>query len=174
MTATTATATAKRDRGIALVLVLSVMSVLLLAGIVGVGLFVGGLRASGHDVDAKRALFCSEAGLAAGKAYFGANYASWDAFLKCNFTGGCSGYPLTGFADPPDNQYPYSVRILDNLDEPLTPDPRHDNDLTVIVESRCTRDGLPARILQEYVSLQPSAAGTGYRQAGGQSGTNHL
>ncbi len=76
--------------------------------------------------------------------------------------------------DPLSGQDQYSVRIIDNLDEPVTADPRHDNDLTVIVESRCVQPGLPAQVLQQVVSLKPSAAGNNYRQAGGWNGTNNL
>lgn len=158
--------------GLALVLVLCVMSVLLLAGIIGVGVFLGGLRVSAYDVASKRALFCAEAGLTAGRAFFGANYPQWDAYLRCNLDGGCTGYPVTGNADVAGQRYPYSVRIIDNIDE--TPaDPRHDNDLTVFIEARCTDPDLPPRALQHLVSLNPSAAGSPYRQAGGTGGTNH-
>lgn len=153
-------------------MVLSVMSVLLLAGMVGVGLLLGGLRTTGQDVASKRALSCAEAGLAAGRAYFAANYNLWDGYLACNLDGGCTGYPLWGYADAARLRDRYSVRIIDNLDEPGAPDPRHDNDLTVIVEARCDDPNLPQRVLQQYVSLRSSAAGTRYRQAGGWNGTN--
>ncbi len=161
-----------RERGVALVLVLSVMSVLLLAGIIGVGVFMGGLRITAQDVAAKRALFCSEAGLAAGRAYFGLNYTTWDTYLRCNITRDCAGYPIVGYADPVNQRFQYTMDIIDNIDEP-TPDPTHDNDLTVIVESRCTEPGLPPQPLQQIVSLRPSAGGSPYKQAGGWNGTNN-
>lgn len=164
---------AGRERGVALVLVLSVMSVLLLAGMIGVGVLLGGLRVTAQDVAAKRALFCAEAGLAAGRSFFGVNYTLWDNYLRCNLDGGCVSYPLTGFADPGAGRYPYSVRIIDNLDEPGMPNPRHDNDLTVIVEARCVDPDLPQQVLQQVMSLKPSATGNPYQQAGGGNGTNH-
>ena len=161
-----------RERGVALVMVLAVMSVLLLAGIIGVGVFMGGLRITGQDIAAKRALFCSEAGLAAGRNFFGTDYANWDAYLACNVGATCPGYPLLGYADPANSRYRYSVRIIDNIDEPV-PNPAHDNDLTVIVESTCVEPGLPPQPLQQIVSLRPSAGGSTYRQAGGWNGTNN-
>ena len=164
---------AQRERGVALVLVLSVMSVLLLVGMIGVGMLLGGLRISAQDVASKRALFCAEAGIAAGRTFFGQNYTLWDSYLRCNLDGGCTGYPLSGYADPAASRFRYTVRVIDNLDEPGTPNPRHDNDLTVIIEARCAEPDLPQQVLQQVMSLKPSAAGTPYLQAGGQNGTNH-
>lgn len=161
------------QRGVALVLVLSVMSVLLLAGMIGVGMLLGGLRISAQDIAQKRALFCAEAGLAAGRTFFGQNYTLWDSYLRCNLDGGCVGYPLTGYADPAAGRFRFSARIIDNLDETGTPNPRHDNDLTVIVEARCAEPDLPQQVLQQVMSLKPSAASSPYLQAGGVSGTNH-
>jgi hypothetical protein len=165
----------RRDRGLALVLVLSVMSVLLLAGAIATSVILSGLRVSAQDTATKRALFCAEAGLAAGRAFFGANYPQWSAYLACNLSGGCTGYPLVGYADTAGaGRLRYEVRILDNIDEAGAPDPRHDNDLTVFIEARCADPDLPPRVLQQLVSLNPSAAGSPYRQAGGWNGTNHL
>lgn len=164
----------RRQRGVALVLVLSVMSVLLLAGMIGVGLLLASLRTTTQDVSSKRALSCAEAGLAVGKSYFAANYNLWDSYLACNLAANCSSssYPLTGYSDAVNGRGGYSVRIIDNLDETGTQDPAHDNDLTVIVESRCTDPLLPPRVVQQYVGLRSSTTGSRYRQAGGWNGTN--
>lgn len=163
-------------RGVAVLMVVGVMAVMLLVGAVGVTLFMGGLKITTADVQAKRALFCAEAGLAAGKAFFGQNFTLWDRYLTCNIEGSCAAldYPLVRFADPQAQRLRFTVQILDNMDEPDVQDPRHDNDLTVIVQSRCSEPDLPPQLLQEVVTLRTSAAHGGYQQAGGFAGTNNL
>lgn len=163
-------------RGVAVLMVVGVMAVMMLIGAVGVTLFMGGLKVTTQDVQAKRALFCAEAGLAAGKAFFGQNFTLWDRYLSCNLDGGCAAldYPLVRYADPQAQRLRFSVQILDNLDEPDTQNPRHDNDLTVLVVSRCTEPDLPPQTLQELVTLRTSAANAGYQQAGGFAGSNNL
>ena len=89
-------------RGAAALLVLGVMAVMLLVGAMGVNLFMGGLKITAQDTLSKRALFCAEAGLAAGKAFFGQNFTLWDRYLACNLDGNCAAldYPLVRYAEP--------------------------------------------------------------------------
>lgn len=166
----------RTQAGIAMFLVLSIVALMLLVAGVGMAVFMGGLKMTGQDLSAKRALFCAESGLAVGKGYFGDRYALWDRFLACNLSRNCApiGYPLRGYAEPAEGRFQYTVEIFDNLDEPAAmSDPAHDNDLTIIVQSRCTEPGLPPQLLQEVVTLKTSAASGGYRQAGGFAGTNN-
>lgn len=163
-------------RGAAALLVLGVMAVMLLVGAMGVNLFMGGLKITAQDTLSKRALFCAEAGLAAGKAFFGQNFTLWDRYLGCNLDGNCAAldYPLVRYAEPGAQRLRFRVTILDNMDEPDVQDVRHDNDLTVIVRSRCDEPGLPPQELQELVTLRTASAAATYQQAGGFAGSNNL
>lgn len=160
--------THRRDRGLAVALVLSVLVVLSLTATVGMALLTQRMRSVGGYRQASRALYCAEAGLAAGRAFAQANFSQWAAYFTCNTTGTCpAGYPLVGSAAA-DGSAAYEVRLMDNADElpPQTADPLRDSDLTVIVVSRCTEAGLPARVLQEYVTIDANMIGDYRSQEG--------
>ena len=82
---------AARGRGVALLLTLSVMSGLLLAGFVALEMRVATLRQVGESLRGKEAFYCAEAGLAAGRDFFRKNAGQWNSYLRSN-------YQLTGQA----------------------------------------------------------------------------
>lgn len=158
----------EREGGMAVAMIMVVLSALLLVGVLGMGLIMGNLRAAGAHRSAKSALFCAEAGLAAGKVFFSNNVGQWNSFLACASGVNCpSGYPLKGAASP-DGAAAFSVSIVDNYDElpPQANDPSTDSDLTVILVSRCTDPDLPPRTLQEHITYQISQAPDYRAQAG--------
>ena len=73
-----------------------------------------------------------------------------------------------------DGSASYEVRIFDNHDElpPAVDDMLTDSDLTVVVVARCTEAEAPARVLQEYVTLDLNSL-TDYRAQAG-LGRGHL
>lgn len=107
-----------RRRGVTMLMVMTVMATLLLGAVVGVGMRMVNLRVSGLSLANKRAYYCAEAGLAAGRDFFRANYANWNEYLRTD-------YVLTGPVSATDPDLIYIVGISDNIDEfpPAANDP---------------------------------------------------
>jgi hypothetical protein len=138
------------ERGVALVLVLIVLSTLLVGGLVATGLRMINIRTSGASLAAKRAFYCAEAGLDAGRDFFRQNSASWGTYLSTAFV-----YTGTTAAT---GGLPFAVRISDNADEfpPLANDPLVDRDYTVVLQASCTDPILQSVVtLQQHLTLNP-------------------
>ncbi len=150
-------------------LVLLALVLLTLVGGVTAYLVSQGVRASGQDRVAIDGFFCAESGLVAGRRFFAANVAQWNAILG---GGGVAGYPVTGSisgSGPPD----FRVTITDNSDElpPLQDNPLVDNDLTVVIHSQCIRSGIPALQLDQFFSMGGDLS-SDYRNQGGKGARN--
>ena len=133
--------------------VMILLGTLTMMGVLGLAVMLAGVRSSGAQREAARALYCAEAGLAAGQTLLSTNVGSWNSYLACGGGGACpSGYPFTGAAAA-DGSSSYQITIEDNLDElpPLTNNPLADTDMTLVMVSRCTDPALPQRIMRQYV-----------------------
>jgi hypothetical protein len=163
----------KRDpqAGAALIVILVIVVALLAAG--GVAIFLGNseTRSAGYVAEARRALYCAEAGLAAGRAIVSENRDSWnDALGGTNPPGW---YPITGFVDVAGGTVPdYRVTIVDNGDEAdgVPNDPTVDTDSQVFVVARCEKYPDTPRTIVEMVSF--TTAGFNYRNQSGQGAGN--
>lgn len=140
----------------AVAMIMVVLGALMLIGAVGAGLLSANLRSAGTQRTAARALYCAEAGLALGRAYFLANVGLLNTILQCNAgQAACpQGYPVRGSAAT-DGSAGFEVTITDNYDElpPQQGNPLQDADLTVVLTSRCTDADLPPRVISQHVSF---------------------
>lgn len=147
------------QRGMAVAMIMVVLGALMLIGAVGAGLLSANLRTAGAQRIAARALYCAEAGLAAGRTFFLANAGMVNAILQCNAgQAACpTGYPVRGSAAS-DGSASFEVTISDNYDElpPQQGNPLQDADLIVILTSRCTDAALPPRVISQHVSFDTS------------------
>lgn len=132
--------------------VMTVMIAMTLVAMIGLSLMQTSLRTVGMQREAARALYCAEAGLAAGRILLAQRVGLWNTYLSCGQA--CpSGYPITGAAAP-DGSATYSVHIEDNVDEfpPQANNPFVDNDLTVVMVARCTDARLPPRTIRQHLT----------------------
>ncbi len=145
----------RNRRGVTMLMVMMVMATLLLGGVVGVGMQLANLRSSGLSLANKRAYYCAESGLAAGRDFFRLNAAKWNEYLRTN-------YILTGRASNTDPGLIYIVGISDNVDEfpPAVNDPLVDRDQTVLLRAQCTDTaGHQSATVQQYLTLRPLGGG---------------
>ena len=166
-------ACSRRERGVAMFIVMLVVSALMTVGLLAVYLTLGETKSTAYTVDSKSALYCAEAGLAKARPLIGANYAAWAAILDGDPSNDPSWYPITGDIDVPgDNVNDFSVTIRDNDDEPVgtANDPTHDNDMRVYIVSRCTRFPETPREVTELVYY--TGGGNAYRNQSGQGAGN--
>ena len=149
-----------------LVLLLGVLG--LMMGALAIRGSVSELRVAGAQRHAKAGFSCAEAGLSASRAYFAAQYPSWNSL----FSGASvSGYPVSGDLDG-DGVTDYSVTLVDNTDEfgGTPPNANQDNDLTAIMVSRCVSRRMGARELREIITVPPR--GSDYRYQAGSGSAN--
>ncbi|HTJ45779.1 MAG TPA: hypothetical protein VL463_26935 [Kofleriaceae bacterium] len=161
------------QRGVAMFIVLLVVSSLMTVGLLAIYLTLGETKSTAYAVDSKSALYCAEAGLAKARPLIGANYASWAAILSNDTANIPSWYPVTGDIDvPADNVNDFSVTIRDNDDEPTgSPnDLTKDNDMRVFVISKCTRYPETPREVTELIYY--TGGGNAYRNQSGQGAGN--
>lgn len=146
------------ERGVTMLMVMTVLATLLVGAMAGVGMQMTGLKVSGLSLANKRAYYCAETGLNIGKQFFRKNSAQWTQYIQ-------TGYVMTGTASRKDPALIYIVGISDNVDEfPPTPnDPMTDHDSTVVIRSECTDpDSLQHATVQQILTMAPIInAGTG-------------
>ncbi|MCS6915647.1 MAG: hypothetical protein RMK29_12650 [Myxococcales bacterium] len=128
------------------------MSSLLVGGLISSGMRMTNLRAAGERVQGTQAYACAEAGLNAGRDYYRARSAQWNMLIQ-------QGHVFTEQAAlPGQNRMQFEVRIFDNEDEfpPAANNPNIDNDLTVLLVSKCTDALLDKPVeLRQYLTLNP-------------------
>jgi hypothetical protein len=162
---------ARQQRGAAALALLLVMcSVAAMIGALAIRGAVSDLRIAGAQRLSRTGFYCAEAGLAASRAWFGANYNLWSTLFDPSKPWP-AGYPVTGDIDG-DGVPDYQVTLRDNVDEfpPLANNPLADNDLTAIMVSRCINPSMGPRQLQEIIVF--NGRGTNYRYQAGHS-SNH-
>ena len=162
-----------RERGVAMFIVIAVMSSLMMVALLAIYLTVTETESTSYATDAKASLYCAEAGLAKARALLVANYAAWPTILDADASNDPAWYPVVGDIDlPVDGINDFSVTIRDNEDEPVgTPnDPTHDNDMRIYVVSKCTRYPETPREVTELIFYQ--AGGASYRNQSGQGAGN--
>lgn len=155
-----------------IMLVVALILVALLAG-GGIALYVqvSATRSTSYLISSRSALYCAEAGLAAGRRISGQNVSQWGAILDGSDQNDPSWYPISGDLDG-DSVADYVVTIRDNDDElpPKANNPQADDDLSVFVVSRCTRYPETPREVFELVRF--ATGGGGYRNQAGQGTGN--
>lgn len=164
---------APRQRGVAMFVVLLVVSSLMTVGLLTIYMTLGETKATSYGVDSKAALYCAEAGLAKARPLLASNYAAWTTILAGDTANYPAWYPVTGDLDvPADNVNDFSVTIRDNDDEPagVANDPTKDNDMRVFVVSKCTRYPETPREVTELIYY--SGGGNSYRNQSGQGAGN--
>ena len=161
------------ERGVAMFIVLLVVTSLMTVGLLAIYLTLGATKSTAYSVDSKSALSCAEAGLAKARPLSGATYASWAAILDTDPSNDPSWYPITGDLDVPgDNTNDFTVTVRDNDDEPTgtANDPTKDNDMRVFVVSKCTRFPETPREVTELIYY--TGGGNSYRNQSGQGAGN--
>lgn len=167
-------ASSRRQRGAALAVTLILVTALLAGGALAVYMQLADTRGAQYVTESRGALFCAEAGLAAGRSYVATNVASWPAMLDDDTGNDPDGYPIEGDLDG-DGAADYRVEITDNDDElpPAENNPVLDIDATIFMVSTCLRYPDTPRQVLEMISF--SGGGTNYRNQSGQGagGTNN-
>jgi hypothetical protein len=154
-------------------IVITVMSSLMMVGLLAIYLTMSETQSTGYASDAKASLYCAEAGLAKARALLVANYAAWPLILDADATNDPAWYPVVGDIDlPVDGVNDFSVTVRDNDDEPVgtANDPTRDNDMRIFVVSKCTRYPETPREVTELIYYK--AGGASYRGMSGQGAGN--
>lgn len=159
------------ERGSIMLVVALILIALLAGGGIALYVQVSSTKSTSYLVSSRGALYCAEAGLAAGRRVIGQNVEKWPQLLDADDANNPDWYPITGDLDN-DGTADYEVTIRDNDDElpPDTNNPLADNDLAVFVVSRCTRYPETPREVFELVMF--STGGGGYRDQAGQGAGN--
>ena len=161
----------RSERGSIMMVVALVLVALLAGGGIALYVQVSSTRSTGYLASSRSALYCAEAGLAAGRRLIGQAVSEWALILDANDSNDPSWYPVTGDLDG-DGTDDYEVTVRDNDDElpPDTNDASADNDMSLFVVSRCTRYPETPREVFELVNF--STGGGGYRDQAGQGTGN--
>jgi hypothetical protein len=179
---TTRTRRLPRDRQRGGVTLLLVVVLIVLAALIG-ALAVRGssseLRMAGSQRLARSGFYCAEAGLNYARPLIAANYLQWSAMLNYPNGPAITGltYPITADIDgDPNGGNDFIVTIQDNYDEPLPQanNPYADNDLSVIIVSKCistTLVGGGERTLKEIITYT-GQQGADYRNQAGHSSSH--
>lgn len=159
----------------AMVLVITVLAALLAVGAVLLSLQLNSTRSTSLLLDRRQAHYCAEAGLQMGQAIVPQKLSEWNDVLDGEpFP---TWYPLRGDIDG-DGTNDYEVTIEDNVDESgsLANDPERDNDLSVLVISKCIK--WPNSIPKTLMTLVKYQVGTGacdsMQKGAGCQGTSNL
>jgi hypothetical protein len=161
------------ERGVAMFVVLMVVSSLMMVGLLAIYLTLSETRSTSYVTDAKASLYCAEGGLAKARALIASNYAAWGQLLDTDAGNDPAWYPITGDLDVPgDGTSDFSVTVRDNDDEPVgtANDPTHDNDMRLYVVSTCLRYPETPREVTELIYY--SGGGNSYRNQSGQGAGN--
>ena len=161
------------QRGVAMFIVLMVVSSLMTVGLLAIYLTLSETKSTSYVTDAKAALYCAEAGLAKARSQIAANFGAWPQLLDADASNDPAWYPITGDLDTPaDGVSDFTVTVRDNDDEPVgtANDPTHDNDLRIYIVSKCTRYPETPREVTELIYYQ--GGGNSYRNQSGQGAGN--
>lgn len=154
------------QRGSILVVVLVILIALLAVGAVAVRMLTTDTRGLRNKKLATDSRYCAEAGLNVARPVVAAHYADWNDVLDGEPYP--DWYPIRGDLDQPaDGVADYEVTIADNNDEfePTRLNPARDNDLKIILESKCLKFERYNKTLLSLIEL-PRSGGCPYPQAG--------
>ncbi|MCU1283530.1 MAG: hypothetical protein JWM53_7076 [bacterium] len=167
--------THRQRGGVTLLLVMVLIVLAALVGVLAVRGATGDLQMAGSQRVSRTGFYCAEAGLNFARAQVGAHPQDWNTILSTGTSGGTAPWYPTGgvqaYVDG-DTNVDAVVTMSDNMDgDPVT----HDNDLTVILTSRCTSSTLETnsatRTLSQIVTYA-SNGGNDYRAQAGHSSTH--
>jgi hypothetical protein len=167
---------AHRQRGgVTLLLIMVLIVLAALVGVLAVRGATSDLQMAGSQRVSRSGFYCAEAGLAYARAKAGANPGQWATILLGNGLGANTWYP-DGNGAPVDldgdGNTDALVTMTDNVDGN---DFQHDNDLTVILTSKCTSTTLEANSATRSISQIVTYASAGpkdYKSQAGHSSTH--
>lgn len=162
--------TRNSESGMAMVLVITVLAALLAIGAIGLSLQLNSTKSAGLAKDSRSALYCAEAGIAAGRNLLAANRAVWDDILDTDPLNNPDWYdPVTGILGDIDNDgvNDYSVTIKDDGDDTNL---AADSNDTIVVMSVCTKYSNTPISVTEVISMR--GGGHSYRAQSGQGSGN--
>jgi len=158
------------ESGMAMVLVITILAALLGIAAVGLSLQLNSTKSTTLIKESREALFCAEAGLAAGRNVITSNRSDWTDVLAGNAVSWYSNTDPKGFTGDADNDGvggDYWVTIEDDGDDA---DKATDINDTIIVTSSCVLfPNSPASVI-EVISLR--GQGHAYRSQSGQGSGN--
>jgi hypothetical protein len=157
-----------QESGFVIVLVMTILAALLVAGAIALSLQLGATRQAGLVKSSRSALYCAEAGLQFARDVLIDNRASWSLILDADASNDPVWYPITGEIDEPaDGALDYQVTVRDDGDDTNL---AADSNDTIIVVSRCTKYAdAPAEVM-EVISMTGSSHA--YRAQAGQGPGN--
>lgn len=158
-----------RERGAALPVILILMTALLVLGALALRLTISDTRGTHATVSGRRATYCAEGGLVAGRTFIAANMVSWSLMLDQDAANDPDGYPVTGDLDG-DGTDDWQVTIKDNDDELGTNNPYVDSDGVVFMVGTCLAEPDTPREVMQLISV--GGGGTNYRAQAGAGGGN--
>ncbi|HEY2748184.1 MAG TPA: pilus assembly PilX N-terminal domain-containing protein [Polyangia bacterium] len=170
---------AHRQRGgVTLLLVMVLIVLAALVGVLAVRGASSDLQMAGSQRVSRSGFYCAEAGLSAARSLAGANQQDWATILLGNattwYTTGAlgNGVYVDIDGDGP-SKYDAYVTLKDNQDGDS--DLMHDNDLTVILTSKCVSTTMETnsatRTLSQIITYT-SNGGSDYRYQAGHSSTH--
>jgi type IV pilus assembly PilX-like protein len=169
--------THRQRGGVTLLLIMVLIVLAALVGVLAVRGATSDLQMAGSQRISRTGFYCAEAGLNIARAKAAANVGDWPTILLGSGLGTGKWYPDANGVQVDldnDNKIDALVTMTDNVDESPN-DPTKDQDLTVVLTSKCTSTTLEStnatRTLAQIVTYAGNG-GTDYRFQAGHSSTH--
>lgn len=146
-----------------MVLVMTILVALLAGGAVALYIQFTDTKSTALVKTSRASLYCAEAGLSYATELVLDNYGTWgDALNGTPFpawydvpAGGAPGIEAD-IDDPPDGANDFRVTILDDIDEFAVADPFRDNNLKILVKSKCIKYPESASQVVQVIEVTPA------------------